>query len=106
MVAAPRAGGSTNIGRLDGETLPSPRPLPPSREREQNLTRRRRGGSRPSSRPLHLFPRYFANRARSASATAGCTNSLTSPPRLAISRISVDEMKLNCSVGVRNTVST
>ena len=38
-----------------------------------------------------------------ASATSGCTNSLTSPPKLAISRTSVEEMKLNCSVGVRNT---
>jgi hypothetical protein len=42
----------------------------------------------------------------SASATSGCTNSRTSPPRLAISRISVEEMKLKRSVGVRNTVSS
>lgn len=47
--------------------------------------------------------RYFARLACSAFATSGCTNWETLPPRLAISRTSVDEMKLNCSVGVRKT---
>ena len=38
-----------------------------------------------------------------ASATAGCTKCETSPPSIAISRTSVDEMKVNCSCGVRKT---
>ena len=38
-----------------------------------------------------------------AASTAGCTNSLTLPPKLAISRTSEDEMKVKRSAGVRNT---
>jgi hypothetical protein len=49
---------------------------------------------------------HLTNLLARASATIGCTNSRTLPPRLAISRISVEDTKLNCSLGVRNTVST
>src|SRR5690606_12039512 len=42
----------------------------------------------------------------SAAATAGVTKPETSPPRRAISRTSDEEMKLYCSAGVRNRVST
>ena len=41
-----------------------------------------------------LGAQRFAKRSRSASTTSGWTNSRTSPPRLAISRISVEETKL------------
>src|SRR4249919_1906316 len=46
-----------------------------------------------------------AQRAVRAAATSGCTKLETSPPRRAISRTSVEDRKLCCSAGVRNSVS-
>ena len=47
-------------------------------------------------------PRRVAGRSRRRDARTA----LTLPPKLAISRTSVEEMKVNCSGGVRNTFST
>ena len=44
--------------------------------------------------------------ATSARMVNGCTNSLTSPPRIAISRTMVAEINMYLSEGVRNMVST
>src|SRR5690606_10024574 len=59
---------------------------------------------RPAARATaHLPARRRAHARCKAVPTAGWTNCETSPPRLAISRTRVDEMKLNCSVGVMKT---
>ena len=47
--------------------------------------------------------RIPARRRVSASTTIGSTKCETSPPSIAISRTIVDEMKVNCSFGVRKT---
>ena len=49
---------------------------------------------------------YFPTLPSSARAVSGCTNSLTSPPSVAISRTIVAEMNMYLSDGVRNMVST
>jgi hypothetical protein len=41
----------------------------------------------------------------SSTSTIGCTNSETLPPSTAISRTSVEDMKVYCSCGVMNTDS-
>ncbi|MVW85288.1 hypothetical protein EI969_04885 [Pseudomonas sp. PB101] len=45
-----------------------------------------------ASKPAPTVVYYFLNRSVRASATAGCTNLVISPPRAAISRTSVEEM--------------
>src|SRR5690606_1602881 len=59
----------------------------------------------PFVRKNHLEP-CSCRAAFRAAATAGVTNPDTSPPRRAISRTSDEKMKLYCSAGVRNRVST
>jgi len=55
-----------------------------------------------NARPDQARPTFCSR----ASLTAGDTNSEISPPRVATSRTSVEEMNVNLSVGVRKAVST
>jgi DNA-3-methyladenine glycosylase II len=55
---------------------------------------------RAQAAPRHLRRIFF-----SSASTIGWTKRLTSPPSTAISRTRLEEMNVNCSWGVRNTVS-
>src|SRR5690606_38795670 len=85
--------------------------------RRQQQRRHQHAGERQGARGLvHVEPPVVLKchsetasprlASRRAAATAGVTKPETSPPNRAISRTSEDEMKLCCSAGVRNKVST
>src|SRR5262249_52002909 len=60
----------------------------------------------PRARPAGALDSFVPNLAASRAATLGATKLLTSPPKRAISRTIVEDMKRYCSEGVRNKVST
>ncbi len=68
----------------------------------------RRGCGHPAAqdaRRAQAAPRHLRRIFFSSASTIGWTKRLTSPPSTAISRTRLEEMNVNCSWGVRNTVS-